>query len=167
MSVFIFGLETTKNVDFHVSGDVEQNIWHTEHTRLRSWEAEGHENTIPINRIVSKNIGLIQVLQLEDWSHFFLFFKSRVTLFLNWLMHILGLYRFVFLIYFASKVLWKYTVSLLEQRAKPCIPFNFSIFENVLTYGVKGRKGFSLPENLMNFLGETITGQVEILNSLE
>lgn len=41
MISFIFGLETGENVDFRVQIDVEQNLQHTEHTRLRIWEAEG------------------------------------------------------------------------------------------------------------------------------
>lgn len=56
---------------------------------------------------------------------------------------------------------------LLEQRATLCIPFNFKIFENVLTAGVKGRKEFSLPEDFMNFPGKTMTGQVEFPDPLK
>lgn len=55
----------------------------------------------------------------------------------------------------------------LEQKVKLHIPFSSHIFENVLTAGMKGKKGFSLPEDLINFLAETMSGQVEIPNFLD
>lgn len=52
-----------------------------------------------------------------------------------------------------------------RAEGKLHILLNFNIFENVMTTSVKGRKGFPLPEDLMNSLGETMTRHVEIPDS--
>lgn len=80
----------------------------------------------------------------------------------NWVTYILVLYRFcglfnLLLQPFKSAFLGR----TLEQRTTLCMPFNFNSFENVLTAGVKGGNGFSLPEDFPNFLGKTMTEQVE------
>lgn len=36
----LFGLETSENADFLVQVDAEQNIQHTEHSKLKGWKAE-------------------------------------------------------------------------------------------------------------------------------
>lgn len=48
-----------------------------------------------------------------------------------------------------------------------CVPFNLEVFENALMAAVKVRKEFSLPEDLMNFTEETMTGSVEIPDPLK
>lgn len=49
---------------------------------LEFWRHKGHKNIISIKKILGKKIGLIQVMQLEDWSNSVLFFKSKVTHFI-------------------------------------------------------------------------------------